>query len=260
MGATPAAGTANETAAGREGARSTAARLSAWAPVALVRAAHPKLGLVTAVGLAGAAALSGRSTLAVVMVLATVVTGQAVLGWHNDLVDRERDAFHRRTSKPLVRGDLDPSTVWFWLAVAVLFVVPLAVFHGVWAGLAYLGALVVGVLGNVVLRGSWLSWLPWAVSFALYPAFLAYGGWAGDGRGTPPEVLVAALAALLGVCVHVLVALPGLVADNQDERRHLPLRIALRTGAPRLLWATLVVTALVVAGLVVAGARVGLTQ
>jgi 4-hydroxybenzoate polyprenyltransferase len=236
------------------------ARFGSWAPVALLRCAHPRLGLVTALGLAGAAALSGRSGLAVAMVLATVLVGQAVLGWHNDLVDRTRDARHGRADKPLVRGDVDAATVWFWLAVAVMLVVPLAVFHGVWAGLSYLGSLVVGILGNVVLRGSWLSWLPWAVSFALYPAFLAYGGWAGQGHDTPPEVAVTALAALLGVCVHVLVALPGLVADNQDGRRHLPLRIALRVGAPRLLWATLVLTGLVLAGLLAAGARVGLTQ
>ena len=194
------------------------------------------------------------------MVLATALVGQAVLGWHNDLVDRARDASHHRDDKPLVRGDVDSSTVWFWLAVGVMLVVPLAVFHGVWAGLAYLGSLLVGVLGNVVLRGGWLSWLTWAVSFALCPAFLSYGGWAGQGRETPPEIVVTVLAALLGVCVHVLVALPGLVADNEDGRRHLPLRIALRTGAPRLLWATLVLTALVLAGLLWAGARVGLTQ
>ena len=43
------------------------------------------------------------------------------------------------------------------------------------------------------------------------------------------------LAALLGVGVHVLLALPGPGADNADGRRHLPLRVALRTGAPRLL-------------------------
>ncbi|WP_432477594.1 UbiA family prenyltransferase [Nocardioides sp. GXQ0305] len=235
-------------------------RLGTWTPIALLRCAHPTLGLVTAVGLAGAAALSGRSSVAVGMVLATAVVGQAVLGWHNDLVDRARDASHARTDKPLVRGDLDPSTVWFWLAVAVMLVVPLAVFHGVWAGVAYLGSLLVGILGNLVLRGSWLSWLPWATSFALYPAFLAYGGWAGQGRETPPELTVTVLAALLGVCVHVLVALPGLVADNQDGRRHLPLRIALRIGAPRLLWATVVVTVLMLGGLLAEGARVGLTQ
>ena len=260
MGATPAAGTADGTTPGRARSQATTARFGSWTPVALLRCSHPKLGLVTALGLAGAAALSGRSTLAVGMVLATAMVGQTVLGWHNDLVDRARDASHARVDKPLVRGDVEPSTVWFWLAVAVMLVVPLAVFHGVWAGLSYLASLLVGIVSNVLLRGSWLSWLPWAASFALYPAFLAYGGWAGQGRETPPEVGVTALAALLGVCVHVLVSLPGLVADNQDGRRHLPLRMALRIGAPRLLWATLVVTVLVLGGLLAVGSRVGLTQ
>jgi len=256
MGAETATGAATGPASGRTRGRGP----STWTPVALVRAAHPTLGLVTALGLAGGAALSGRSTAAVGMVLVTALVGQAVLGWHNDLVDRTRDLAEGRDGKPLVDGDLDPSTVWFWLAVGVMLVVPLAVFHGVWAGLAYLGSLLVGILGNVLLRRGWLSWLPWAVSYALYPAFLAYGGWAGQGRATPPEIAVTALAAALGVCVHVLVALPGLVADDRAGRRHLALRIALRTGAPRLLWATLVLTALVLGGLLVTGARVGLTQ
>jgi len=239
------------------------ARLRTLTPVLLVRAGHPRLALVTALGLAGAAALSGRSTGAVAAVVATVLTGQVILGWHNDLVDRTRDASHARSDKPLAQqlgGRLDPGTVWFWLAVAVMLVVPLAVFHGVWSGLAYLGSLLVGILGNVLLRGGWLSWLPWALSYALYPAFLAYGGWAGQGRETPPEVSVTALAALLGVCVHVLVALPGLVADRQDGRRHLPLRVALRAGAPRVLWVTLVLTGLVLTALLLTGARVGLTR
>ena len=231
-----------------------------WAPVATVRAAHPKLGLLTALGLAGCAALAGRAPREVAMVLATAVVGQTVLGWHNDLVDRTRDAGHDRDDKPLAAGDLDPGTVWFWVGVAVLFLIPMAVFHGLWAGAAYLGAVLVGVLGNVLLRRGWLSWLPWAVSFALYPAFLAYGGWAGQGREVPPEIPVTVLAALLGVCVHVLVALPGLVRDDREGMRHLPLRIALRIGAPRLLWASLVVTALVLVALLVTGARVGLAQ
>lgn len=259
MGAEAATGTMTATAPGRERSPGRRARLRSWAPVALLRASHPRLGLVTALGLAGAAALSGRSTAAVAVVLATVLVGQAVLGWHNDLVDRTVDASHDR-DKPLAQGDLDSSTLWFWLAVAVMLVVPLAIFHGVWAGLAYLASLLVGILGNVVLRRGWLSWLPWAVSFALYPAFLGYGGWAGQGRETPPEIAVTVLAALLGVCVHVLTALPGLVADNQDGRRHLPLRIALRTGAPRLLWATVAVTVVVLGALLVVGSRVGLTQ
>ena len=64
---------------------------------------------------------------------------------------------------------------------------PLAVSHGLWSGLSYLASLLIGLLGNVVLRNGWFSWLTWAAAFALYPAFLAYGGWAGDGPTRRPR-------------------------------------------------------------------------
>jgi hypothetical protein len=118
----------------------------------------------------------------------------------------------------------------------------------------------VGLLGNVVLRRGLLSWLPWAVAYALYPAFLSYGGWGGDSSGSPPEIVVTVLAALVGVGAHVLRALPGLVADHEDGWKSLPLRIALRTGATRLLVISLAWTVLALAGLLVAGRLVGLSQ
>src|SRR5687768_13427251 len=96
MGAQGASETTADAVPHPRRAHTTRARLGAWTPVALVRAAHPRLGLVTALGLAGAAALSGRSSQAVGMVLAAALVGQAVLGWHNDLVDRTRDASHDR--------------------------------------------------------------------------------------------------------------------------------------------------------------------
>jgi 4-hydroxybenzoate polyprenyltransferase len=231
-----------------------------WGPFLLVRASHPRLGLLSALGLAGAAALSGRTTGEVALVLLTALVGQAVLGWANDLVDRRRDLADERTDKPLADGRLAPGDVGFALACGVLLVVPLAMSHGLWSGTSYLAALGVALLGLVVLRHGWLSWVPWAVTFALYPAFLAYGGWAGQGFESPPEVGIVALAAALGVCVHVLSALPGLVLDHEHGRRHLPLRIALRTGAPRLLWATGVLLAAVLGGLLAVGSQVGLRQ
>ena len=146
------------------------------------------------------------------------------------------------------------------LALMLGVLLPLALSSGVTAGSAYLLALVLSVAGNIVLRRGPLSWVTWAASYALYPAYLSYGGWGGDYTGSPPEITVTVLAGLLGICVHVLRALPGLVADNRDGHKHLPLRIALRTGAPRLLWFTALLTVLVVVGLVVEGTRVGLTQ
>jgi 4-hydroxybenzoate polyprenyltransferase len=231
----------------------------AW-PLSLIRAAHPKQALLTAAALAAAGGLVGRPSRELGLIFATVVVGQAIVGWHNDLVDRTRDAANETPRKPVAQGFVEPGTVWFTIACAALLVVPLSIANGVTAGIAYLVALVVSLMGNVTFRKGWLSWLTWAVSFALYPAFLSYGGWGGATLGDPPEISITVLAGLLGVCVHFLRALPGLVADNRDGFRHLPLRVALRTGAPRLLWITIVLTALVVAALLVTGSRVGLAQ
>jgi 4-hydroxybenzoate polyprenyltransferase len=231
-----------------------------WTPVLLLQASHPRLGLVSAMALAGAAALSGRATREVGVVLLTVLVGQAILGWHNDLVDRHRDVEDERRDKPVALGRLAAGDAGFAIACAALVLVPLAVSHGVRAGVAYLASVAIGLLGNLVLRHGWLSWLPWAAAYALYPAFLAYGGWAGVGTTTAPEITVTALAALLGVCVHVLVSLPGLVRDHERGARHLPLRIGLRVGAATALWSTIAVTTLVLAGLLAAGSQVGLRQ
>lgn len=229
-------------------------------PLLVLRAAHPKQAFLTAAGVAAAAALAGRPSRELGLVFATVLVGQAIVGWHNDLVDRARDAANEAPRKPVAEGLLEPGTLWFAIACAALLVVPLSIANGVTAGIAYLVALVVSLMGNVTFRKGWLSWLPWAVSYALYPAFLSYGGWGGATVGNPPEISITALAALLGICVHFLRALPGLVADNRDGYRHLPLRVALRIGAPRLLWITIVLTVLVVAALLLTGNRVGLAQ
>ncbi len=237
--------------------------LAAWrvdGPVQLVRAAHPLHAVGIALALGGAALASGRPLREVGLVAATALVGQAVVGWHNDLVDRTRDAAHERPGKPLASGSLDPGSVWFSLACGVLLVVPLALGNGITAGCAYLLSVAVALLGNVVLRRSAFSWLPWAASFGLLPAFLSYGGWGGQSEGDPPTAAVTVLAALLGVAVHFLLALPDLVEDNADGLRHLPLRLALRTGAPRLLWLSIAVTVVLGAAFVVAAGTVGRRQ
>jgi 4-hydroxybenzoate polyprenyltransferase len=229
-------------------------------PLLLLRAAHPKQAFLTAAGVAAAGALAGRPTRELGLVFATVLIGQAIVGWHNDLVDRARDAANETPRKPVAERLLEPGTLWFAIACSALIVVPLSIANGVTAGIAYLVILVVSLIGNIVFRKGRLSWLTWVVSYGLYPAFLSYGGWGGAAFGDPPEISITVLAALLGVCIHFLRALPGLVADNRDGFRHLPLRVALRIGAPRLLWITIVLTVLVVAALLYTGSLVGLAQ
>jgi hypothetical protein len=230
-------------------------------PVLLVRAAHPRQALLTALGMAVAAALAGRSSRELLLILVTVLVGQVILGWFNELVDRRRDARHRVPGKPLADGRLDPGTVWFCLALAVFLVVPLSVANGLYAGIAYLASLAIGLAGQWVwLRKGFFSWVPWAAAFALYPAFLSYGGWGGQERGAAPELLITALAALLGIGVHLLNALWGLVPDNEDGWTYLPLKLGLRIGASRLLWVATTYTVLVLVALAFAGTNVGLSQ
>ena len=235
-------------------------RFGRLTPVLLVRAVHPRQAVLTALGLGSAAAVSGRAPREVGLVAVTVLVGQALLGWDNDLVDEKADRADQRDTKPLVSGALERGTLGFWLACSVLLVVPLALSSGIDAGLSYLLSLVVGVLGNRLLRtGPW-SWLPWAIAFALYPAYLSYGGWGGGADGYPPTVAMTLAAALLGIGVHVLTSLRGLVDDNRAGRRHLPLRLALRVGAPRLLVLTGLYCALVIGAILVVGSTIGLSQ
>lgn len=235
-------------------------RFGRLTPVLLVRAVHPRQAVLTALGLGSAAAVSGRAPREVGLVAVTVLVGQALLGWDNDLVDEKADRADQRDTKPLVSGALERGTLGFWLACSVLLVVPLALSSGIDAGLSYLLSLVVGVLGNRLLRtGPW-SWLPWAIAFALYPAYLSYGGWGGGADGHAPTIAMTVAAALLGVGVHVLTSLRGLVDDNRAGRRHLPLRLALRVGAPRLLVLTGLYCALVIGAILVVGSTIGLSQ
>lgn len=250
-----------KTAAGTRSRARRGFELQRFLPVALIRASHPRQAVVTSAVVAGAAAVAGRPTREVGLVLATVLVGQVVLGWHNDLVDAARDRSHDRTGKPIAQGYVEPGTVWFATACGVLLVVPLSISHGLAAGIAHLALLGVALLTNAgLLRRTRWSYLPWMASFAMWPAFLAYGGWGGDGPETEPTILMTALAALLGIGVHLLTSLPGLVDDNKDGIRHFPLRLALRTGAPRLLVISAVYTAAVTVAILMAGVSDGLVR
>lgn len=230
-------------------------------PVALFRASHVRQALLVTAGLTVAALLAGRSTRESALVLVTVLVGQVVLGWHNDLVDAERDTAHAREKKPIVAGYLDKGTVVFFIAAGILLLVPLSISHGLVSGLTWLGIILLGLLTNAgLLRRSQFSYLPWLVSFGLFPVFLSYGGWAGDGAGGPPTIAITVCSALLGVGAHVLASLPGLVDDNKDGSNSFPLKIALKTGAPRLLLLASLYTAIVGVALIIAALTSGLVQ
>lgn len=226
----------------------------------LILASHPLPTAAMTVGLTVAAALTGRSAVELLLVAGAVLTGQLSVGWLNDVMDRRRDAKVGRQDKPVALGWVATDTVTFAIACAVLLVVPLSIANGTVAGIAHLLAVASAWLYDLGVKRTVLSWLPYAVSFGLLPAFLSYGGLGGGMHGGPPTVTMTVLAALLGIGIHFLNVLPDLVEDKQTGVRHLPLRIALRIGAPRLLWISLAWTTLAGAGIVVAALTVGLTQ
>jgi len=228
--------------------------------ISLLLSCHPLPAATMTVALTIAAALSGRSGPECLLVAATVASGQFTIGWINDVVDRDRDRAAGRRDKPVAMGWIEPGTVNFATMCMTLLVIPLSVANGTAAGLAHLGSVLSAWLYNFYFKRTLLSWLPYAVAFGLLPAFLSYGGLGGGMHGAPPTVAMTVLAAMLGVGIHFLNVLPDLVEDNEQGVRHLPLVIALRIGAPRLLWISMAYTALVAVALVVAALTVGLRQ
>lgn len=226
----------------------------------LILASHPLPTAAMTVGLTLAAALTGRSAVELLLVAGAVLSGQLTIGWLNDVVDRHRDARVGREDKPVALGWVAPDTVIFAIACAVLLVVPLSIANGTVAGIAHLLFVASAWAYDLGMKKSFLSWLPYAVAFGLLPAFLSYGGLGGGMHGGPPTVTMTVLASLFGIGVHFLNALPDLVEDKQTGVRHLPLRIALKIGAPRLLWISLAWTVLTAVGIVVAALTVGVTQ
>ena len=228
--------------------------------LSLLLTCHPLPAAAVTVGLTVAAALTGRSGRECLLVAATVLTGQFTIGWINDVVDADRDRRAGRQDKPVAMGWIAPRTVNVATACMVLLVIPLSVANGIVAGIAHLGFVLSGWLYDLYLKQTVLSWLPYAVGFGLLPAFLSYGGWGTGPHGGPPTIAMTVLAALFGIGVHFLNALPDLAEDTENGVRHLPLRIALRTGTSRLLVASAAFTAVVVLGMVVTALTVGLRQ
>jgi len=228
--------------------------------MSLILASHPLPTAAMTIALTAAAALTGRTAVECGLVAATILSGQLTVGWLNDLIDRRRDEQAGRQDKPLAIGWIDPGTVTFALACAVLLVIPLSIANGTAAGIAHLIAVASAWTYNLWFKRTVLSWLPFAVSFGLLPAFLSYGGLGGGMHGSPPTLAMTVLAACLGVGIHFLNTLPDLVEDNEAGMRHLPLRIALRIGAPRLLWVSIIWTTLAGVGIVIAGLTVGVAQ
>jgi 4-hydroxybenzoate polyprenyltransferase len=228
--------------------------------LSLALSCHPGPTVAMTATLGAAAALTGRGPRQCLLVAATVATGQVTVGWVNDLVDVGRDRRAGRLDKPVARGWVSPATVLTATGCAALLVVPLSLANGTASGAAHLAAVASAWSYNLLFKATPLSFVPYAVSFGLLPAFLSYGGLGRGRHGGAPTLTMTALAALLGVGIHVLNTLPDLAEDEANGVRHLPLRVAEQIGVRRLRRASVAGTATVALAMGLAGVRTGVRR
>lgn len=200
----------------------------------MLRAAHPQPTAAVTTLATAVAASAGRSAAGCMLVAATVLTGQLSIGWSNDVVDARRDAVAGRRDKPIAAGEISPRTVAGACAVALALCLPLSFANGWRAGLVHLGLVAGGWAYNLGLKRTLLSFVPYAVSFGILPAFLSLGL---DGHPLPRPWVVLA-SALLGVGAHFLNVVPDVRDDLDAGVRGLPQRLGergARTGGALLL-------------------------
>ena len=202
----------------------------------LVRACHPEPALAVTAIAAGLAAGAGAPVLPVA---AAFAAGQLATGWSNDWIDRDRDLRTGRADKPVVAGRLSADALRAAAGLAAATCVPLSLRLGRRAGTAHLAAVGSALSYNAVLKGSALSWLPYAVSFGLLPDVVVL---AAPGGGLAPGWASAA-GALLGVGAHLANALPDLEDDLATGVRGLPHRLGRRRSTALMAGLLLTATA-----------------
>lgn len=187
-------------------------------------ACHPLPTLAVTVMAGVLAAAVGLPVGTVLLAVGAVLTGQLSIGWHNDLLDAERDRRAARTDKPAATGGVDLRTLRIATAAALVVTVVLSVLLGFPAGAAALLIVVCGWGYNLGLRATALSFVPYVIAFGVLPAVptLALPGapW--------PFWWAMAAGAALGVAAHLLNVLPDLDDDLRDGIVGLPHRIGIR--------------------------------
>jgi 4-hydroxybenzoate polyprenyltransferase len=190
----------------------------------LLRACHPGPCLAVTAFTSALALAAGRGAGSAWVALA-VLSGHLSVGWSNDWIDADRDRAAGRRDKPVVTGAASAAAVGSAALVALVACVPLSVIAGgIRAAAVHLLAVGVAWAYNLGLKGTVSSPLPYAVSFALLPVFVA-----ASVGGTAPWWTVVATA-LLGAGAHFTNALPDLDADDATGVRGLPQRIGRRAS------------------------------
>jgi len=200
-------------------------------PTTLVRAlalsCHPVPSVAVTALTAGLAALANLPLGRGILVTAAVFTGQLSIGWSNDFIDAERDRAVRRSDKPVASGAIAPRVAGIAAVVALILTLLLSAALGWPGGAAVLVTAACGWAYNLGMKGTALSWLPYAIAFGMLPAVVTLS--ASPPRWPPAWALTA--GALLGVAAHLANVLPDLRDDDATGVRGLPHRLGARATA-----------------------------
>lgn len=148
----------------------------------------------------------------ILFVIIATASGQASVGWVNDLLDAQVDRSLDRKTKPVVRHSLNPEKLKLPIAISLLVAVPFSFLAAGWVGgLAHLGAIGSAQLYNRYLSRTVWSWLPYAISFSLLPIFC----WQAASRDFWPSWNIVVISSLVGVIAHIFNALPDLDIDKR---------------------------------------------
>lgn len=184
-----------------------------------------------------ATAVVGGSWSSVVLVILASAAGQATVGWTNDVHDAEADRAAGRGTKPTVRGDIRPEDLRIPILVSATLTIPLSFLAAGWlGGAAHIAAVASALVYNFFLARTVWSWVPYAVSFALMPLFIAQA----SSPTLWPSFPVVLLSVLVGVTAHLLNAIPDIGIDRETgwgglavsfgKRRSIVLAVALAGG------------------------------
>ena len=166
------------------------------------------------------------SFLAAVEVMAAIFCGQCFIGWSNELLDLESDRSAKRTRKPLVNGALDPKTLRNLLPISLALAIIISLLSPlhVKGTMMHVGGLVSATLYNLWLKRTWLSFIPYMVSFALLPMAI----YSAASTNSPVWLLIAFVT--VAVAFHFLNVLKDIDEDRRQGIFGLPQRVGRRTS------------------------------
>jgi 4-hydroxybenzoate polyprenyltransferase len=193
-----------------------------------------------------ATAVCGGSWSSVALVFLASAAGQATIGWTNDAHDAAADRAAGRSNKPTVRGELRPDDLRVPILVSATLAIPLSFVAAGWiGGAAHITAVASALAYNFFLARTVWSWVPYAVSFALMPVFIAQA----SSLTVWPTVPVTLLSVLVGVTAHLLNAIPDIDIDRDTGWGGLAVSLGKRWSM--ILAAVLVLAAAVCLGVVI---------